>query len=812
MRLFRRSRRVGADAPDAPPATTPEPAAPPRPHPDQSRARSDWAKLPPIELPTAAPPLTFDGARFGHTVAGGRSMVAAERPTRRHRAAGGVVMGLASGETIIPSAPVDDAGQVLRAESSIGYGAGEHHQTRLVAVHRRPTVVGMPHSELTTSDIDHPFTPVPIPGAVEPAAATSWSLDGGFGKSPEPEPDPEEPNVDVATRPTRVIHRRPFEDSRPADPSELDDTSLVSDDDLTLGPSIRYLPTSDGRDGRWTPTSDIPADIADAVRSATGGDVSDAEIVRSPATTEGARVIGAIAFTERGTVHLPAELGGLDDPGVRSIVAHELTHVAQQRVRGGDLPDEHTDEGRELERQARLVQSAVHDATVVVPTFLRRSESSGMAGPGVQRLTNPGGEDAHWADVETTELDSDGNQFAPQPRADPPADTGTEIGQDRSDLAQPESPRRELVHPRSEIDSEPTDPAGSPTTDQTSHRPDSPLPPVDTPPVAETTPTTQAEPDSQGTAMSPADDEARGLLAATPGRSPGTPPRRGLVRVLPVVSALDIAAMAGVTLLHRVVGTAPTQPGASAPLAPAATPTNDLVDDRPTTAMPAFDSGLGDLTARRLDRERELRRAVLTDKREMYLSAGRAGSVELSSDEVSQIRLLVDLELPSGQAFPTYLEDAEDTVLTAEDEFISLPASRVTGTLEIDAAPGSGVDESSSQSTDDAFDEFDGAEFTDVGGGRTADISDDTVADGVTVGSTIESVEEADSASGDPLAHPELEGSAFANAELASLVVDSMSEIDLEVLTRRLYRRLRTHIRQELLIDRERSGALADIR
>ena len=191
MSIFRRSRRVGADAPDSQPhraTAPPEPPTPRRPHPDRSRTRADWAKLPPIEVPTTEPPLTFDGARFGHTVAGARSIAASDRPTRRHRTAGGVVMGLTSGETVIPpgaDVPNEEAdhrtsvdhGHERGGEPGREAGAGR----RPVAAHRRPTVASSPHSGLITADVDHPFAPIPFRGAVDPSSATSWSLDSGFG-------------------------------------------------------------------------------------------------------------------------------------------------------------------------------------------------------------------------------------------------------------------------------------------------------------------------------------------------------------------------------------------------------------------------------------------------------------------------------------------------------------------------------------------------------------------------------------------------------------------------------------------------------
>ena len=55
-------------------------------------------------------------------------------------------------------------------------------------------------------------------------------------------------------------------------------------------------------------------------------------------------------------------------------------------------------------------------------------------------------------------------------------------------------------------------------------------------------------------------------------------------------------------------------------------------------------------------------------------------------------------------------------------------------------------------------------------------------------------------------------GDEHAGDELAGSVVESLTEIDIDVLSRRLWERLRRELRTELLIDRERAGSLADIR
>ena len=60
-----------------------------------------------------------------------------------------------------------------------------------------------------------------------------------------------------------------------------------------------------------------------------------------------------------GEVILPADLGSLDQPHVKGVLAHELTHIAQQRLHGTALPDEASDAGLALEAAARAAEQRI---------------------------------------------------------------------------------------------------------------------------------------------------------------------------------------------------------------------------------------------------------------------------------------------------------------------------------------------------------------------------------------------------------------------------------------------------------------------
>jgi hypothetical protein len=73
---------------------------------------------------------------------------------------------------------------------------------------------------------------------------------------------------------------------------------------------------------------------------------------RGPAADDTAAALEARAFTHAGEVYLPSSHGPLSSGPARSLLAHELTHVVQQRRLGSSLPVEHTPRGQALEAEA----------------------------------------------------------------------------------------------------------------------------------------------------------------------------------------------------------------------------------------------------------------------------------------------------------------------------------------------------------------------------------------------------------------------------------------------------------------------------
>jgi hypothetical protein len=120
-----------------------------------------------------------------------------------------------------------------------------------------------------------------------------------------------------------------------------------------------------------------PAELAHALRSSHGIDVTDVPVQRDTAAGSEARQQQARAFTRGGRVFLPEEAGHLSSAQTRGLLAHELVHVAQQRRLGHALPDPDSDEGRGLELEALQAERMYSSASTQFeePTLIHAPHS-----------------------------------------------------------------------------------------------------------------------------------------------------------------------------------------------------------------------------------------------------------------------------------------------------------------------------------------------------------------------------------------------------------------------------------------------------
>lgn len=110
-----------------------------------------------------------------------------------------------------------------------------------------------------------------------------------------------------------------------------------------------------------------------AVERATAVDLGEPLVHRGPSVTAEARDRGALAFARGGQVYVSTDADRLDTAAGRALVAHELTHAAQQRTTG--VADESGPAGLALEAQARRVEQFVRgdaDAALPAPALLHR--------------------------------------------------------------------------------------------------------------------------------------------------------------------------------------------------------------------------------------------------------------------------------------------------------------------------------------------------------------------------------------------------------------------------------------------------------
>src|SRR6185437_2622693 len=86
---------------------------------------------------------------------------------------------------------------------------------------------------------------------------------------------------------------------------------------------------------------------------------SDVTVSRGAQAGREADALGARAFARDSEIVLPPGAGPLERPQTRALLAHELTHVAQQRLLGPTLPPEDSAAGAVLERAAVAAERRV---------------------------------------------------------------------------------------------------------------------------------------------------------------------------------------------------------------------------------------------------------------------------------------------------------------------------------------------------------------------------------------------------------------------------------------------------------------------
>jgi hypothetical protein len=133
---------------------------------------------------------------------------------------------------------------------------------------------------------------------------------------------------------------------------------------------------------------EVPQAVRVEVERRLRTDLSGTRIHRGGESDSAARDLSASAFTLDREIHVPSHHGPLYSGPGRSLVAHELVHVAQQRRLGGSLPSEDSPAGRALEVEAMTVEAGLSGARPAAPAPAATFDSGGSSAPAAAATTS----------------------------------------------------------------------------------------------------------------------------------------------------------------------------------------------------------------------------------------------------------------------------------------------------------------------------------------------------------------------------------------------------------------------------------------
>lgn len=143
----------------------------------------------------------------------------------------------------------------------------------------------------------------------------------------------------------------------------------------------------------------VPPEVRKAVAAATGQSPDTVMIHQGAHADAESETLNAEAFTRDGEVYLPAD-ASLDSPRGQALLAHELTHVVQQRGGNERMPDESSREGQRHEEEALKVERALAKS-VEAPEPSPLEHASGREASGVAPANVPQGIQRRGLEVST---------------------------------------------------------------------------------------------------------------------------------------------------------------------------------------------------------------------------------------------------------------------------------------------------------------------------------------------------------------------------------------------------------------------------
>jgi len=298
----------------------------------------------------------------------------------------------------------------------------------LVSTPATATSTASPAPDLLPGSAAVPATPASAPDLADlPLATRSAGSTGPATGAPASATTPSDSSGWVS-RPEPVV--RPASPTGPArSPSSRRDAPLVSRPSAQARVQRAPMTVSVGSAANGSRGGGVPGDQAPGgSRGSADGQV---RVNRGSAATSDAAALDARSFTRGGEIFLPASHGPLDSGTGRALLAHELTHVAQQSRLGSSLPLEHTPHGQALEAEA---VSAEHSGGLPLASPTRVSTERATTGPGstngAQRAPDTATTDG---DGVTTVTLPGGTQRAPIQRAPQASGAGQQGGRGHSE-------------------------------------------------------------------------------------------------------------------------------------------------------------------------------------------------------------------------------------------------------------------------------------------------------------------------------------------------------------------------------------------
>ncbi len=380
MRWPFRRRPDSGGAPATPPVEVPSPPPGERPAGAGVAGRRAWQALPPL-TPVLGRPRTIVPPGLPD-VSGTRSLL--HRPATAAAAArpAGQVTGLAT------NLPALDLSGPPADRYSTGAGSGsaapdvpaaDRAPARRVAAVERPG----PRPSLVQATPD--FVGAPREPA-EPHRAPAWlralsgapvmdPLLGAVASTPSPPrrptPAPSSRAAVVPLRPVPGINRarRPHGRVGLGAPLPADGRDAPAGDPEPAAPAAQVLPLRPSPSAPPVGTPAVPGTVdraepppyglARAIATTYGTDLDGVLVHRGPTVDRRAQELQADAYAVDDSVHLPTTAGPVESVQARALLAHELVHLAQQRHLGPALPDESSPGGAALEAAALAVEEAV---------------------------------------------------------------------------------------------------------------------------------------------------------------------------------------------------------------------------------------------------------------------------------------------------------------------------------------------------------------------------------------------------------------------------------------------------------------------